>query len=562
MSNRAKILLFSLWVALLSLPFPALAEQPPRQPDPSIAILFTNDIHSYYDRYIGYDGLILLRKEMEQRYAHVVLVDGGDAIQGAPVGAISRGFEPIRIMNEAGYDIAILGNHEFDYGFYALDDLQRLLNCGYICANFCTSDGEPVYDPYRILSFGDTQIAFIGVATPYTFSKSSIHTMTDDMGVPMYDFKLDESGEALNACLQGYIDEVREKGADYVILVGHLGNNSEMYTSRDVISHLKGLDAFIDGHSHQAYDTTAPDADGRPIPLAQTGSCFSNVGVMILGSDGSIDIDLVSEVPAPEPWMKGIEATEIIRGDLTRWVDTDAHIFLEAITDAYAPIMNEHIGVSPYDLNLSAANGAESSLSHANGLCELVADAYRETADADISIINAASVRNSLPAGEITFNTLLNVLPYSNDVLIARLSGQTILDVLEFGCSHMPKACSGFPQVSGLEFTVDITMESGVQTDEKGDFIGVAGARRVRDVLVNGEPIHPERLYTMAATSYFLEGGDNFRMLAENAEVVGTTQLTDNMLLADYIEDHLNGVIPAKYLHGSRIHKTTSPTAR
>ena len=555
MTNRMKKTLVSLLGALLLLVLPALAEQASHRIDPSIAIIFTNDVHCYYDRDIGYDGLMLLRRELEQQYAHVILVDAGDAIQGSPIGAISGGVEPIRMMNKVGYDIATLGNHEFDFGFYTLDDLQSQLNCGYICANFCTADGEPVYDPYRILSFGDTRIAFIGADTPYAFSSSPIHAMTDDLGVPMYDFKLDKTGDLLSACLQGYIDEVREKGADRVILVGHLGDIDDPLGSSELISRLKGLDAVIDGHSHETYNTTVPDAEGRAIPLAQTGNSFSHVGVMVLGADGSIAVDLVGEIPAPEAWMEGIEAIEITRGDRSRWVDADTHSFLEEITESYAALMERRIGESPCDLDVRTAEGTEISRCHENGLCELVADAFRETAGTDISIIIAGSVRNNLPAGEITFNTVLDVLPYSNSVLIARLSGQTILDTLEFACRKMPRAYSGFPQVSGLEFTVDTGTESSVQTDEKGGFIGVAGPRRVRDVFVGTEPLDPERMYTLAAAAYLLEGGDNFNMLAEDAEVIGTTQKADNLVLADYIENDLNGIIPEAYLQGNRIHE-------
>lgn len=555
MTNRTRILWASLWAVLLSLALPALAEQSSHPISDSTAILFTNDIHCYYERDIGYDGLMLYRKELEQRYSHVILVDAGDAIQGAPIGAISGGFEPIRMMNAVGYDIATLGNHEFDFGFYVLDDLQSLLNCGYICANFCTADGESIYDPYRILRFDDTQIAFIGATTPYTFSKTPIHTMTDDTGAPLYDFKLDRSGESLVACLQACIDEVREKGADFVILIGHLGNTDDPLGSARLISRLKGLDAVIDGHSHEVYNIAVPDADGREIPLVQTGSYFDHVGVMILDADGSIHADLVSGIPAPEAWMEGIEAIEITRGNRSRWVDKAMHEFLEDITEAYAPMMNRRIGESPCELALTAADGAASSKSHENGMCELVADAYRAIAGTDISIINAGSVRNGLPAGEITFNTVLNVMPYSNDIWIARLSGQTILDALEFGCRDMPKACAGFPQVSGLEFTVDLRLDSSVQVDEKGDFTGVCGARRVRDVFVGAEPLNPEKMYTVAASSYLLEGGDNFKMLADHAEVIGTTLLADNLLLADYIENNLNGIIPTTYLRENRIHE-------
>ena len=224
---------------------PSLAEPPaaPPQKDNAVAVLFTSDVHCYYDRDIGYDGLMLYKKELAQRYADVLLVDAGDAIQGAPLGAISGGEEPIRLMNAVGYDVATLGNHEFDYGFDVLDRLQEALNCGYICANFCTADGEPVYAPYKIIESGGMRVAFNGADTPDTFSKTVIHDITDDTGVPMYDFKADASGEALYTCLQCCIDEVRDAGADFAILIAHLGNGNdatEAFRSPEVIARLTG----------------------------------------------------------------------------------------------------------------------------------------------------------------------------------------------------------------------------------------------------------------------------------------------------------------------------------
>ena len=507
---------------------------------------------------------MLYAKELEQQYEHVILVDAGDAIQGAPIGAISKGKEFIRIMNEAGYDIAILGNHEFDYGFEVLDDLGEQLECGYICANFCTSDGETVYDPYRILECGDTSVAFISVDTPDTFSKSRIRDMVDDQGLPMYDFKSDESGETLYACLQGYIDEVKEKGADYVILVAHLGDGNDAtqaYRSNEVVAHLTGLDAVIDGHSHNIYNTTAADAEGKEIPLVQTGAYFKNVGKMILHPEGTIDVDLMEEIPAPQDWMEGIEAVTVTRKDRERFVDAGMHQFLEDITASYADIMDRKVGESAFDMVVREEDGTDISRFSENGLCELVADAFRETGDTDISIVNAGSVRNNLPAGEITFNTIMDVLPYSTNVVIARLKGQTILDALEYGCKDMPVKSGAFPQVSGLEFTVNPNIKSSVETNEVGDFVKVASDRRVSNVLVDGKPLDPEADYTITAAEFLLTGGDHYTMFKDNARIIGTTNMTDNTLLAGYIEKNLNGVIPENYRQAEgRIHVVEEET--
>ena len=544
-------------VLILVFSFPVHVEGDSEK-DAAIAILFTNDIHCYYDQNIGYDGLALYKKELLQQYEHVILVDAGDAIQGAPIGAVSKGEEIIRMMNEVGYDIAILGNHEFDYGFEVLDDLQEQLHCSYVSTNFCTSDGEPVYDSYRILECGDTKVAFISAVTPETFSKSSIHELIDDLGVPMYDFKSDETGELLYSCLQSAVDEVREQGADFVIMVSHLGNAQEdidAYRSIEVVSHLCGLDAVIDAHSHQVYNIVTTDAEGKEIPLAQTGSCFANVGTMILHPDGTIEVDLLDEIPAPEDWMDEIEIVTVSRGNKDRYVDAGMNRYLEEITDSYTEIMNRRIGRVSYDMIVWDEAKDITSRNKENGLCDLVADAFRDAGETDIGLICASSVRSNLMAGEISFNMILNTLPYSNDILIAEVDGETFLDALEFGCRSMPVVSGGFPQISGVEFTVDMGTESTVETTEKGEFVKVVGERRVRDVLIDGEPLDPDMVYTIATTEYTLKGGDGYSMFTEGAVITGTTNLTDNILVSKYIEQNLNGVIPDTYQHtGDRIH--------
>ena len=255
------------------------AAYPAGDPDEVAAvILHTNDVHCALEDRIGYDGLSLYRKELEELYGKVLLVDAGDAIQGSTIGSISKGAQIVKAMNYVGYDLAIPGNHEFDYGFDVLDDCAEQLQCGYICANFCTSDGTPVFEPYRILETeSGLKIAFIGVDTPDTFTKSTIKDVVDEVGDPMYDFLADETGDCLCTALQGYIDDARAHGVDYVILVSHLGNNdavTPVFRCDAVVSRLTGLDMVIDGHSHEIYNIMMTLKDGKKIPAAQTGTQF------------------------------------------------------------------------------------------------------------------------------------------------------------------------------------------------------------------------------------------------------------------------------------------------
>lgn len=264
--NRWKWIALVLMIVMIGCLFPvcafADAGTPGDAEQVAAVILHTNDAHVAFEDNIGYDGLAPYKKELEAVYDHVLLIDAGDAIQGAPIGSVSKGAEIIRMMNRLGYDLAVPGNHEFDYGLEALDDCAEALDCGYTCANFCVTGGEPVFQPWRILEAGDLKIGFVGAVTPDAYTKSTIKDILNEAGEPMYDFLADETGQRLCIGLQKAIDETRQAGADYVILVSHLGNNdsiTEQFRTDAVVGKLRGLDLIIDGHSHETYNRIAGD---------------------------------------------------------------------------------------------------------------------------------------------------------------------------------------------------------------------------------------------------------------------------------------------------------------
>ena len=513
--------------------------------DVAAVILHTNDVHVGFEDNIGYDGLSLYKKELEEQYDNVLLVDAGDAIQGAPLGSISKGAEIVKMMNKLGYDLAITGNHEFDFGFEVLDDRSEELECGYTCANFCVLGGEPVFEPWRILEAGDLKIGFIGVVVPETFTKTPIKDILNEVGEPMYDFLADETGEKLVTALQTYIDEVHENGADYVILVSHLGDSESVepaFRLENVLAQLSGLDMAIDGHSHEIYNRIAPEKDGREIPIAQTGTKMQSIGQLTIYKDGHMEEKLIEEVPEPAD----LPSELVTRGDKERYVDPEMKSFLDDIVASYADIMERKIGEVSFDMLVRDADENDFSRWQENNLCDLVTDAYRTIGNTEIGFLNAGSVRNSLPAGEITYSSAVNVLPYSNEIMTAEVTGQTILDALEFGVMNVPIKSARFPQVSGMTFAVNKDIESSVTVDEKNQFISVDGERRVSDVLIGGEPLDPDRKYTITTTGFVLTGGDGYTMF-KDAENVTSTMMTDNEILMKYIEENLGGVIPDSY---------------
>ena len=209
--------------------------------------------------------------------------------------------------------------------------------------------------------------------------------------------------------------------------------------------------------------------------------------------------------------------------------------------------MNRKIGTLSYDLRVrEEEDGFDFSRVRENALCNLVADAYRTLGKTQAAFINAGSVRNGLSAGDITYQSILGILPYSNGIVTARVTGQTILDALEFGVSKLPEVSGGFPQVSGITYRVNAEIPSSVRTDEKNLFVSVDGARRVSDVRIGGEEIIPEQEYTIAASDFLLDGGDGYTMFSD-AKDVTSTMMCDNDMLKKYIEENLNGVIPERY---------------
>ena len=523
----------------------SVKEYPAGNPeDVACVILHTNDVHVGFEDNIGYDGLSLYREELKELYEHVLLVDAGDAIQGAPIGSVSKGEEVIKIMNRMDYDLAIPGNHEFDYGFEELDSRSEELECGYTCANFCVLGGEPVFAPWRMLEAGDVKIAFIGVVTPDTYTKTSIKNIVNEVGEPMYDFLADEDGDKLSGALQRYIDEAKGKGADYVILVSHLGNNSGVspqFSTSHIVGKLSGLDMVIDGHSHEIVNDTLTDRDGKIIPIGQTGTKFKRIGQISIYKDGHMEEKLIEEVPASDHFP----CIQITRGNTERYVDPEMKDFMDEIVQSYADIMERKIGHVSFDMLVQTDEGSIGRTKE-NGLGDLVADAFKAGGEADAALINSGAVRDNMYAGEITYNDVMMVLPYSNDIVTIKVTGQTILDALEFGVSGLPEALARFPQVSGITFNVNTAIPSSVKVNDKNMFLSVDGEYRVHDVMINGKPLDPEGEYTLATTTFLVSDGDGYTMF-EDAEVLYYPMMPDNEVVMKYISENLGGVVLEDY---------------
>ena len=490
-------------------------------PADEIVILHTNDVHCNYE---AYDKVAALAKEAD------LLVDAGDAIQGGVIGTLSKGEYIVDIMNEIGYDVAIPGNHEFDY------DMDQFLKLAkekaeypYISANFVDETGKPVFDAYKLFDVDGTKVAFVGLCTPETFTKSTPTYFQDGNGNYIYGFCEGGNGQKLYAAAQKAIDAAEAAGADYVIGLGHLGIDGESspWTSKEVIANTTGFDAFIDGHSHSTFAETVKDKAGNDVAFAQTGTKLANVGKITIKADGTITCENID--------LANVTA------------DADTTAYIATVTEKFDALQKQVVAKTEVELTINGADGKRAVRSAETNLGDLCADAYRVMLGADVAFVNGGGVRANIAAGDITYGDIVSVHPFGNEACLVKVTGQQIKDALELGASAYPGESGGFLQVSGLTYEIHTYIESTAVADENTMFAGVTGERRVQNVKVGGEDIDPEKTYTLASHNYMLKnGGDGYSMFA-GCKVLQDEVMLDNQVLINYITGTLGGVVGEAY---------------
>ena len=511
--------------------------------DTQIVILHTNDVHCGIDQTtdeetgavtnIGYAGVAAYKAEMEAQYGadNVILVDGGDAIQGGPIGTLSKGSYIVDIMNQVGYDLAVPGNHEFDYGMDNFLDLaENRAEYPYLCANLTDLEGNPILDAYTLVEAGGVTVAFVGIDTPESFTKSTPTYFQDENGNYIYSFSQGNDGQDLYDAVQSAVDDATAAGADYVVAVGHLGieGSTEEWKSTSVIANTTGIDVFIDGHSHEAYDQVVQNADGEDVYLAQTGTKLANIGKIVIDTaTGEVTSELVSGYAEQDP---------------------DTAAFVAQVNEEFAGVLQEVVAQTDVALTtLDPVTGERAVRNAETNLGDLCADAYRVLLGADVAFVNGGGVRADIAAGDITYEDIINVHPFGNEACLVETSGQAILDALEMGAHLYPEENGGFLQVSGLSYTIDASVPSSVVLSDEGAFVEVAGEYRVKDVTVGGEPLDLEGTYTLASHNYMLKsGGDGFVMFMDDP-LLQDSVMIDNQVLINYIVDELGGVVGEEY---------------
>ena len=501
-----------------------------------VTILYTNDVHTYIDNKSPkptYAAIAALKKSIEDTGRDVLLVDAGDHIQGTAYGSMDDGATIIELMNEAGYDLATPGNHEFDYGMARAKAVIQEADFPYVSCNWVDlRTGFNVLPSVKFFFVGGRKIAFVGVTTPETFTKSTpAYFMNDAQTKYIYDILGGEDGQKLYSAVQKAVDKAKCL-ADVVIGLGHLGvdPSSSPWTSEEVIAHTTGFDAFIDGHSHTVMENKqVADASGRLVTLTQTGSYFANVGEMTIAPDGTISTRLVSTYDQEDVAVAAEQAA---------WVSS------------VDEMLGEKIAVADTKFYITdPATGKRRIRSGETNLGDFVADGIYtyfneiEELHCDVAIMNGGGIRTDVEAGPWSFKTCKTVSPFGNVACLMSVTGQQIQDALEFGARFAGaegKENGGFLQVAGARYTIHPMIPNTVQTNDKNVWTGSAATPRVSNVEIYDKttgtykPLDPNATYALAGMNYTLRNlGDGFAMF-DGATLIKDYVSEDYLVMSSY----------------------------
>ena len=502
-----------------------------------VTILYTNDVHTYIDKQapeLTYAAIAALKQSYQNAGKKVLLVDAGDHVQGTAYGSMDQGASIIELMNAAGYDAATPGNHEFDYGMDRAKKLMRDADFPYLSCNWVDlRTNLRVLPEIKVFVRGGVRIAFVGITTPETFTKSTpAYFMNKTQTKYIYDILGGEDGQKLYSAVQKAVDKAKCL-ADVVIGLGHLGvdPSSSPWTSEEVIAHTTGFDAFIDGHSHTVMENKqVADASGRLVTLTQTGSYFANVGEMTIAPDGTISTRLVSTYDQEDVAVAAEQAA---------WVSS------------VDEMLGEKIAVADTKFYITdPATGKRRIRSGETNLGDFVADGIYtyfnevEKLHCDIAIMNGGGIRSDEDAGYWTFKTCKQVSPFGNVACLMSVTGKQIQDALEFAARFAGaegKENGGFLQVAGATYEIHTDIPNTVQTDDKNVWIGSAtGTPRVQNVKIYDrhtgtyEPLDPAKTYALAGMNYTLRNlGDGFAMF-DGAELIKDYVSEDYLVMSTY----------------------------
>ena len=506
--------------------------------DGKLVIMHTNDIHGHYEtteEQIGIAGVAALKNYYVDQGAEVLLVDAGDFSQGTTLVNHDKGLKAAAYLVAADYDAVSFGNHEFDFGQEAVKDIAATLKAGRIpvlAANILKAGtNEPYFGDNIVFELDGIKVGMFGLDTAETQTKSAPSSVA---GMNFVD------KEEMFALAQAQVDELKAAGCEYIICIAHLGVDDESIGRRstDMATAVKGIDLVIDGHSH----TEMPGGEvvGETM-IVSTGSYLANVGTVV------VDMETKEETAALISAADYAANYGVYDERLTMMVAADT----EEINAIYEGIFAE----TKVDLNGERDPGVRTLETN---LGDFAADAYlyagrqyvKEAGldmTVDLALANGGGIRASIPAGEISMNTLYTVFPYGNTVALVTITGEQLLEVLEASTFCTPTAIGGFPQIAGAEFTINtaVPYENGEQYPNSTYYAPANPGSRVTINSVNGKPFDPAANYTVVVNSFQAEGGDTYYALTQGS-FTHDTAIVDADALISYVNS-MNGVIGEEY---------------
>jgi len=562
-----KKLLSMLLAAVMLLAVPSMTADAADTKD-SVAILYTNDVHTYIDGPLSYDVIAAIKEELEPLYKDVLLVDAGDHVQGTAYGSMDKGETIIKLMNAAEYDLATLGNHEFDYGMFGCMQIIDWAQFPYVSCNFHHEEagvcGDNVLESYEIFECGNEKIAFVGITTPESFTKSTPAYFQNENGEYIYGIAGGDDGAELYAHVQTAINAARAEGATKVIALGHLGDDisSQPWTSEMTIANVTGLDAFIDGHSHSTVKgKDVADKDGNNVLLTQTGEYFGQIGLMVISGTGEITTDFIGTEEILGEDGETVTGYNVV-SELYKGTEIISDADVKSIQDGWLAKVDEELGtvIGSTALTLDNYEGEENRLvrSQETNTGDFCADALyylfdNMDMDVDVAIMNGGGVRNKAVTGDISYKVCKDIHTFGNVACLQTITGQQLLDALEWGARSVGvDECGGFLQVSGITYKIDTSTADTTQKDDKDVWTGgPTGEYRVHDVKVyNKETNAWDDLdlvaeYNLAGYNYTLRDlGDGFAMFDGAVNVLDYV-MEDYMVLSNYVLAFENGVVDA-----------------
>ena len=496
----------------------------------TIVILYENDVHCAVE---GYSKLAAMKKELSETYANVGVVSVGDFVQGGTLGAVSKGEYIVNLMNKVGYDAIALGNHEFDYQLPRLNELNAMSNTKFISCNFQKiGEDKSYFEPYTIVSYGNVDVAYIAITTPETINSASPAQFKNDKGELTYTF----NESKLYDVVQTNINAAETAGADYVIALSHIGYDEagNLADITDVIENTDGFDVVLDAHSHSVIEEKViKDKSGDDVLLTSTGTKFEYIGKLTI-KNGAFDTELV---------------------EVESYTKTDPFVdaYITEINENYAQLGNRKIGESKVEFITHDKDGNRLVRNAETNLGDFCSDALRVMTGADMSFVNGGGLRAPMESGNVTFNDIFSVFPFSNQIVTAELSGQILINFLEMAVMSYPEEDGSFPHMSGVTFSVNKSIPTSVKVDENGFFEKVDGAYRVYNIKVldktSGEykALDPNGKYVIAGFNYFLLDFGGGMTMFKDAKILDAEGTLDVELLENYIVEYLGGVIGEEY---------------